>query len=652
MPQVTDLETRIDSEDKQHTTPPSDRVELRPLLGFVSIATFFCSTLEISLLEYVDSFLLRMTLREVVAQFCAALIVLFGLSLAWWLCTLVVGKILCVIPRTRRYFIGFCWYSWLAFPFSYFMLESLAAIRLVTFSNWYPGATSSLIAGASLVGICSTGILVLGISRVQGICRTRFAPIGWVHIALGVVATLVLFIHGISPFHDITGPNREFAGSRPPDVYLISIDALRAEEMSAYDYHLPTTPNLERFAEHSFKFENFIANSNLTTPTTTSIETGKLPWSHRVFQLGGFVRAPAQRETLAARLRQRGYYTAMISSNIYASPFCHSTVENYDAAEYARPLGLGGVWMSNPAGLKGACTLFVTLLRRLGSLAGFIDDLTWRRYPYPAEAVFDRARTLIESHGVSQPIFVWTHIFPPHDPYWPPPPYQLRFAHSEKLSLVRGNRLPSGITPSELRSQYDEMVLYADHVVGDYLDWLERTGRLDRAIVIVTADHGESFEHGWFLHGGPHLYHGLIHIPLLIHLPRQERSQSVSELAQQADLLPTILDLVGATAPDWTDGISLKPLLEGKTLPQRDVFSMALESVSSFRPIDKGLFAVMDDDFKYVLNLDTQKRALYRYATDPLEEHNLIESSPETAGRMDKLLRTKLKEANDRFISR
>jgi arylsulfatase A-like enzyme len=196
------------------------------------------------------------------------------------------------------------------------------------------------------------------------------------------------------------------------------------------------------------------------------------------------------------------------------------------------------------------------------------------------------------------------------------------------------------------------MVLYADQVVGNYLDWLERTGRLDRAIVIVTADHGDSFEHGMFLHGGPHLYNGLIHIPLLIHLPGQQQRGSLAQPAQQADLLPTLLNLIGAPVPRWTDGTSLKPALEGKALPPGHVFSMSLESANTFHAISSGTLAMMDDEFKYVINLDTQEQALYLYKTDLSEENNLMESNPDVAKSMHDLLIARLKKANEQLASR
>lgn len=639
------------AETERKIARPATQIKLLPLLGFFSVAALLCSSLEISFLEYVDSLRLQMTAWELVLAVGTALIVLLGISAVWWLCVVLMTYALRLAPWTRRYSTQLCWCLWLAFPFSYFALELLAAVRLRAFPSWYPGDLASLLSGLALAAICAAGFWRFGLCKVQNFCKTRLAPIAWFHLALAVPLVLILLVHGVHPFRNFVGPARTFAGSRPPDIYLITIDALRAEDMSAYGYDRPTTPNLQHFAQRSFTFESFIANSNLTTPTTIAIETGRLPWSHRVFQLGGFLRNGARRENLPALLRQRGYYTADISSNVYASPFSHGTVEAYDAAEYATPLGLGGVWQSNPCGIEGQSTLFLSLLRRSGSLATFLDMML-KRYPYPAEAVFDRARTLVESRDDKQPMFVWTHIFPPHDPYWPPPPYRKLFASRETWRRVHGTNLPPGVTPAEFRAQYDEMVLYADHEVGEYLDWLERTGRLDQSIVIVTADHGDSFEHGSYLHGGPRLSHGLIHIPLLIHLPGQQQHASIHQSAEQVDLLPTILDLIGAPIPSWADGTSLRPALDGKTLPERDIFSMALDSDGIFRPVAKGTLAVLDEEFKYQIHLDTQEEALYRYRDDRLEENNLVSSNPDVAKRMRDLLMAQIRNADRQSVSR
>ena len=102
----------------------------------------------------------------------------------------------------------------------------------------------------------------------------------------------------------------------------------------------------------------------------------------------------------------------------------------------------------------------------------------------------------------------------------------------------------------------------------------------------------------------------------MIHLLGQERGSYVSQATEQVDLLPTILDLVGAPKPSWTDGASLKPELEGKVLPDRFIFSRNLEPDRIFGSVSKGTLAVIDDEFRYVIRLDSHQESLYRYRTD------------------------------------
>jgi len=648
MPVLSEVE-----EKQKHRLAKLPEIELCPILAFASIAAFFCSSLDITTLEYIDTLRLYMTPWEIVLEVGAALVILVGISIAWWIGILLFIKSLGTFPKVKQYSASLCWYFWLAFPFTYFVLELLTAARLRIFPRWHPGVLGSLVAGISLIAICSAGSAFLGQSKVQQFCRSHLSPLGWLHVAAGSVMLVILVAHGVRPYSDFAHVGHAAPASDLPDIYLISIDALRAQDISVYGYDHATTPNLERFAQSSFVFENFVANSNFTTPGTISIETGKLPWSHRVFQIGGFLRSPVRQENLAAELQQHGYYTASITSNVLASPFDHGTVGSYDAVEYAAPLGLTGMWMrySNLAGVNGQVMLFYGLLRRLeGMLSGFVDKVIWdHRYPYPVEPVFDRARNLLGSHTRSQPVFLWTHILAPHDPYWPPIAYRNRFVSKEKLTQIRASTLPPGVTAAELRAEYDEMILYADHAVGEYLAWLNQTGRLDHAIVIITADHGESFEHDWFQHAGPYLYNGLIHIPLLIHLPGQRQPAKIQELCQQADLLPTVLDLIGGQVPGWTDGTSLKPALEGRNLPRRYVFSMALEGDSVFGRISNGTVAVMDNDFKYTISLDTKHEELFHYKTDQLEENNLIEADRNVASRMRDIVAGKIRDETDRL---
>lgn len=627
----------------------------RPGLCLISIIAVVCLSLEIETLQQIDSLLLYMRYREIALDVGVALIVLICFAVTWWALVMLIAKAAGRTVVQSEKAIALSWRLGLAIPMSYLLLDLFGAIRLELFPHWYPGLRGWTILSIIFIGSAAGLVAVVSIKKLQDLCRTRLAPIGWLHVALGFTALLLLWSSHVHFFHDYARAGKPYHGEKSPDIYLITIDALRADDLSLYGYSRPTTPNLARFAQRASTFDYFFANSNFTTPTTTSIETGQLPWSHRLFQVGGFPRVRAQGETLAELLEERGYYTAMITSNYLASPVHHRTLKSYDAVEYAAPTDGSGPWLqaTNLVGSNAQYTLFASLLQRMGGIRFYLDALIWgNKYPYPAEPVFERARSLIQRPDIAQPRFIWTHIFPPHDPYLSPPPFRSRFLDSSKLSRsadfigFRNTTLPPGVAVSDLQARYDEMILYADQMVGDYLDWLEQTGRFDQSIVIVTADHGDSFEHNWLLHSGPNLYNGLIHIPLLIHVPGQEQSLRIAEPAQQADLLPTVLDLIGGSAPAWTDGISLKPALEGHKLPERYVYSMNLEPNPVFEPISKGTIALMDDQFKYIQYLGKRKESLFKYRVDPSEDHDLIDSEPDTAAKMRTALLNELDIVN------
>jgi arylsulfatase A-like enzyme len=641
---------------KQRGRPTETR--LRPWLLLASMAAFFCLAIEVEMLQHVDGISLYLTYSEFAVLLGIGLVLLMLVAFVGWIGILFFAKTMGLVPRLRRYKAAFAWYLGVGIGFCYFTYEVIAAAR-VFLPRWQPSMALQVLIIAILAGLCIFGFLKGSLNALQHFGVTHLAPISLFHSIVAILTVIILLSDGTHVFHDYA-PAGHATGAQSPDIYLITIDALSAEHTSLYGYSRPTTPNLERFAQSSYTFDSFFSNSNFTTPSAASIVTGKLPWSHRIFEFSGFLRAASQQETLTTLLRQRGYYTAAISSNYAATPILQRTLPSYDAVEYVPPSGFGGYWfrLTNFVGSKHQYVLDAALPNRVGLVKFLSEADAWLfpfRYPSPAEPVFDKARELLERSDIPQPRFVWTHILPPHDPYLPPAPYRDRFA-SVKGDLASGDfmrmqskkALPQRITPDELRARYDEMVLYADDVVGHYLDWLEKTGRLDRSIVIVSADHGESFEHDKYFHGGPNLDNDLIHIPLVIHLPGQKQGARISQPAQQADLLPTILDLLGGTAPNWTDGESLKPALEGQSLPDRYVFSMNLETDRIFDPISKGTLAVMDAEFKYVIHLDNQQEFLYRYKTDRRDEHNLIADEPAAAQRFHNVLFARLKEVNER----
>lgn len=639
---------------KIETVPPHHhQIQLRLGLMLGTIAAILCLSTDASVVEQIDGLSLYMTYSEIAQDVVIALLIMLSIAAVWWLCVLLLVGIAHVFPAAKRNRESIAWYIAISVPSTYLVLNIFGMLKEQMFPRWHAG----LFIWVAMFVLGVTALVVAGVSRLQQFSRTRLLPVFWVHAAIAMVALILLPARGIRLFHNYTHASGRGAASRLPDIYLITADALGTEDTSLYGYSRHTTPNLERFAQRSYTFDYFFSNSNFTAPATTSIETGKLPWTHRIFQQGGFLRNEARSHTLAELLHQRGYYTAMVTSNQWAAPFRHRTLDSYDAVDYVAPLTVSSAFFryTNFIGANTQYTLYCALLKRFGRAMVYLDALLWpRSYPFPAEQVFDHARTILEQPDIQKPRFMWAHIFPPHDPYLPPAPYGKRFLSTDRftryadLLALRNDTLPPGASATELQARYDELVSYADQAIGNFLDWLDRTGRLENAIVVVSADHGESFHHRWFLHAGPELYNDVIHVPLLIHVPGRNGGKRISQLAQQADLLPTILDLIGGPVPNWADGKSLKPAMEGEGFPERFVFTMNLEPARIFSPISKGTLAVIDDEFKYVLRLDNQEGRLYRYKSDPLEQNNLIASNPEVGERLRGVLLNQLDVVNKR----
>jgi len=626
-------------------------------IAFLTITALACLTLETELLQQIDSLHLYLTIREIAVEAAIALLCSIAAASCWWLSVLIVTKIVEAFLPSKRLRPRLLWGLWIGVPLAYFLLDIFQDLKLEFLPHWHAGSGVQLLVALIIAAICVVCFSFIDSHTIQRFCHTRMAPIAWVHIAITVAAIPILWFHGVRLFHDYEHPSQHITGAHLPDIYLITIDTLRADGMSVYGYNRETTPNLEKFAQRSFTFDYNFANSNFTTPATASIETGKLPWSDRVFHGGGYLRGQNAEENLPAMLKEQGYYTAMISSNLLATPFRHRTLESYAAVEYAAPNGFTGLRLraSNLLHCNTQFTLTFSLIRIATALTTALDRIIWRdQYPSPAEDVFVRAEKFLVNHANAKPVFLWAHILPPHDPYWPPLPYRGTFVSKGVQNYGRFMapdpiRAQHGVTVQELRNAYDEMTLYADRSVGDFLTWLDQTDRLDRSIVVISSDHGEMFDHGRLAHGGLDLYNGLIHIPLLIHLPGQTKGLHIENASQQADLLSTVLDLVGAPVPKWTDGTSLKPLLEGKTLEERRIFSMNLEPNRIFEPITKGTVAVMDSEYKFVRYLDSGREQLYHYRTDNNEEHDLLQFEPVVAARMRKRLVDKIEEVNRQF---
>lgn len=404
---------------------------------------------------------------------------------------------------------------------------------------------------------------------------------------------------------------------------VISFDALSAEDMSLYGCLRPTTPSLDAFSRKSAVFTEFYSASTFTTPAIATILTGLFPSETGVYQLQGRGFPEIGARNLLSVLRTAGYGTGAFMANPYAYYFVKGFENDLDL--FPDPIFQNGalqrLWEAVPQLHRNPP--FGSSVEEYLDLASAWNFLTRERADDPGrnstEMSFLHARQMLDK--LPDGFFFWVHVLAPHIPYLPslrdrgrflpdtqPLPAETKFwddwmRHYEpdKQRLVDLWRL-----------RYDEFIATADRAFGTFLSELENSGRLQDTTLIVTADHGESFEGGVYQHGSAYLTRPVVHVPLIIRTPGQQQGRSVAVPADQTSLAPTILELAGQPKSSWMRGPSLVPWLnaDGRVKEQGLAFTQYLAQNSVFKPIRKGTVGVIDGEYEYITYLDTQKGEL------------------------------------------
>ena len=369
-------------------------------------------------------------------------------------------------------------------------------------------------------------------------------------------------------------------GPRPDSArrfVLVTIDTLRADRLGCYGAAAGGTPTLDALAVHGVRFETAIAPAPLTLPSHASLLTALDPNRHGVhhnalFRLG---EGPA---TLAERMREAGFTTAAFVSAFILD------------------------------GRFGLARGFEHYNDRMG-----LED---HRVPSPASRRADEAvdAALAWLETAPDRFFLWLHLYDPHAPYTPPPPFDERFREDP----------------------YAGEIAFADAQLGRLLAALDARWPAG-TLVAVTSDHGEGLgEHGEPTHSYG-VYDATQRIPLLLRGPGLPAGSVVEELVRLEDLAPTLLELAGARPLEDATGRSLLPLVWRAPDEPRVAY---LETLAThFDLALSPLWGVRTRDRKYVR---APRPELYDLAADPREERNLASADPEGAARLDRLLEAHL----------
>lgn len=484
----------------------------------------------------------------------------------------------------------------------------------------------------------------------EGLCSvSRLGMIVGVVVLLGGLSQSLPLLQAESQLMPVTTPVASNVAKGPPNIVLVTIDTLAAGHMSLYGYARKTTPSLDNLAKRATVFENFYAGSNSTTVSMNTIMLGQRPWTHRMIHSSARLNPDQLPDTLLAKLREANYQTFVVTTQ--ASPFFLGAE---DALNGFAELPIGEQFFGR---LMVMFPYYARLSVELGLLGRIlaIPDSLWARLgqqarnsEYDPVPVLAKARYFIERRNLERPFFMWVHLLPPHAPYSTPEPFSGRF-DSGQLGRTRFDSTPmpqftavlDRNFPQHYVGRYDEAIAYVDHHVGAFAQWLQDKRLYEDAIVIITADHGESFTKSYGTHGGPLLHQALIRVPLIFKEPAQRQGRRTSEAAEHVDLMPTILDLLKLPAHKGLEGRILRPGIQEQGI-LRPVFAMNLEQSSRYGALGAGSVAMLEGRWKYIhyrgkLNYPLMPKledALYDLDSDPLEEINLVATHAEIAERM------------------
>jgi arylsulfatase A-like enzyme len=407
------------------------------------------------------------------------------------------------------------------------------------------------------------------------------------------------------------------------NILLITFDALSAEDMSLYGSALPTTPNIDAFARRATIFTRHYSASTFTTPSVAAILTGRYPSETRVYQIQGRLLPENVHQNLPHLLRAAGYATGAFISNPYPYYLARGLANDFD--ELPQPHfqegNLQRLWeatqpLHQDSGVGSRVEEYFELGRIWNSMAG-TSPYAWLRYR--SATSFEQAQKILAK--MPEGFFLWVHVFSPHFPYIPDVREQGRFIPYEEGRTFENDFEAQWQPHYEPQQQkqvdrrrllYDEFIMTADRNFGAFMEEVESSGRLKNTTVVVSADHGESFQGGVYQHGGPDLTRPVIHIPLVIRTPDQQEGRKVALIADQTSLAPTILELAGQPRPTWMRSPSLVPWLtrDGQGEGDGMAFSQYLAKNRVFKPLRHGTVGVIDTDYQYVVYLDTQKGEL------------------------------------------
>ncbi len=491
--------------------------------------------------------------------------------------------------------------------------------------------------------------------------------------------------------------------AQPKNILFIMFDQLRWDYLSCYGHPHLHTPHIDRLASKGVRFNRAMIQSPLCGPSRMSTYTGRYVHSHgaawnnvplkvgeltmgdhlRDVGMGCFLVGKTHMAADAEGMRRLG----LEPDSVIGARVSECGFDVYERDDGMRPEGPDGFYD------EGGALKYNEYLRA----KGYESDNPWHDFAnsarddagnvlsgwflensdLPANIAEDDSETpyltrrgieFIEAQG-DQPWCCHLSYIKPHWPYIVPEPYASMYGPEHFLDPVRSEaeretdhpvfkgfqNSPVGkaFSRDDVRGKvlraYMGLIKQCDDQMGVLFDYLEKSGRMEDTMIVVTSDHGDFMGDHWM--GEKTFFHDAsVKVPLIIYDPSEEadatRGTSTDALVECIDFLPTFVDVAGGDATKLDhilEGQSLLPMLRGGSAPDRDYVICEYDFSTSpmcddlgIAPEDARMIMVADREWKMIHFVSGHRPMLFDLENDPGELVDLG-SSKVHAGTLDRM---------------
>lgn len=395
-------------------------------------------------------------------------------------------------------------------------------------------------------------------------------------------------------------------------VILISLDTLRADHLGCYGYIRDTSPVLDGFARGAVRFENAIVFEPWTLTSHMTMLTGL---HHERHGINHTQNLPESVVTLAERLRDAGYVAGAVVGHGYWLDPMRGFHQGFDYYHIPQAVGFEDV--------------DTTLGKTLEWLsAQTTDRLFLFFHTYEIHSKFEASGYMYPYQPSDESFLHFTHDYEATFPTGDGAPVATEFLFAANLGDV-------DVTEAQrdhMIAGYDDSIRLVDRALGSLFHALDERGLYDKSLIIITSDHGEEFgERDRYLHTS--IYEDCIRVPLLVKFPNGRFGGSVNDkLVTNADLAPTVLDVLGLPAATDANGLSLVPMI-------RDEAPGHAQAQLTHRHTEDGLRTA---SWKFIHHFRENRYELYHLESDPNERVNRYDEAPEILAELESELASRL----------